>query len=1010
MTKNELKKNLIYSFLLFLYGDISERIHYMEKHLEIINNNYLIESTTRNQVLEELNEVSNKVSFKYNNMTKNIKNIDLDISNINYNTTINLIKQKNIILLPKELLEINPFKDEYNALLEIGEDNGFYSFKEMFLCMYHHYNFINLVNPNQKEIYKYLETEYIMNSIDLVESTSENVGTINFINRKTRPERFYGIFASIVIQVDKNYAIITNGYFRSDTLNLSLRTSPILLPSVYKQKKQTEENILNQYPEIDKVFLSKYLKYSHTCLYIIEAELNFINNFLEDYQLFKEIEIMNFQTLLSMFIKSNLDEMYKIIYILMLGNNQCVHNGSMLFNSIREKKTTSHIISQIIYFNLPFNFQNKIKITNNNIKNEIDKIKTIRYEDIDIKKKITAYNIPSHVKEFIIEKYEESKINPDNSYKALMVVDALLKYPWKPVDSDTLFNKIKESQYKTKDFIKQVAINLDKTVYGHNDSKNLLLQLMGKWIQTPNSKGKVLGLVGPPGCGKTLLAQSISSALNIPFVMIPLGGMNDVSDLVGHGYTYASAQYGMIVREMIRAGKWRCVMLFDEVDKIGKKNETNDIVNQLIHITDPNSNSSFKDRFFSSSIDFDLSGVLMIFSYNDRDKIDPVLQDRFHEIEVKPYSINEKIDIVNKYLLKEVCDGIGFDNTKIKLSYETIRYIIENHTVEAGVRGLKRILETILLKLNIDRIYLRGPFRKIIARLIKNKSNEILKYNDIWTQELKNFYNDSDDFNPNKYLSTEEIDQIYNMQLKNPITIDKDLVFRYINKPTLEFTEVHANNLIGVVNALYATSIGTGGIIPIQILPNYFGGKNSGIRLKLTGSQGKDMIESITCAFNIAIHLLSDKHKSMFINKFPNGFHVHTPSIGSPKDGPSAGCAFATAFISIIIGKKINRLISMTGEIEATGRITKIGGLLYKLTGAKRAGIKLIFICKENEDDYNDIKTKYPDIFNDGLEVKIIEHIYQIISDPLVILNIDSNDFDKKIWKEYMITSNININ
>jgi ATP-dependent Lon protease len=461
----------------------------------------------------------------------------------------------------------------------------------------------------------------------------------------------------------------------------------------------------------------------------------------------------------------------------------------------------------------------------------------------------------------------------------------------------------------------------------------------------------------------------------------------------------------MIVREMIKASNWRCVIVFDEIDKIGKKNDTNDVSNQLIHITDPNSNASFKDRFFSSSIDFDLSGALMICLYNDRDKIDPVLHDRFHEVEVKPYSINEKIDIVNQFLLKEVCGGIGFNHEKIHMSYETIRYIIENHTVEAGVRNLKRILETILLKLNIDRIYLRGPFRKIIMRIIKKKSNESPKYDDIWSQELKNFYNDVDDFTPNKYLTNEEIDEIYNMQFKNPISIDNELVLRYINKSNLEFTEIHKNNLIGVVNGLYATSIGTGGIVPIQILPNYFGGKHSGVRLKLTGSQGNEMIESITCAFNIAIHLLSDKHKKAFLNKYPNGFHVHTPSISSPKDGPSAGCAFATAFVSIIIGKKINRFISMTGEIEATGRVTKIGGLLYKLTGAKRAGVKLIFICKENEDDYNDIKKKYPDLFNDGLEVKIIEHIYQIISNPLVILNINSNDFNKEIWKEYMMTS-----
>jgi len=120
-------------------------------------------------------------------------------------------------------------------------------------------------------------------------------------------------------------------------------------------------------------------------------------------------------------------------------------------------------------------------------------------------------------------------------------------------------------------------------------------------------------------------------------------------------------------------------------------------------------------------------------------------------------------------------------------------------------------------------------------------------------------------------------------------------------------------------------------------------------------------------------------------DKFKNGFHVHAPSTSTPKDGPSAGCAFTSAFISRILNKPIKNTVGMTGEIELTGKITKIGGLIYKLIGAKKAGVKLVFVPKENEDDLKEIKEKNKKLIDENFQVKLVDNISEIIPEILII-------------------------
>ena len=256
--------------------------------------------------------------------------------------------------------------------------------------------------------------------------------------------------------------------------------------------------------------------------------------------------------------------------------------------------------------------------------------------------------MPLNVKSLALEKVEEMKSSGNEYYKQVTYVKTLLKYPWPSQNDDIVLNELNKDVNKRKQFANNLELKLKKQTFGHSEAKKTVIQTICKWITNPNSGGSVLSFVGPPGVGKTLLAKSIGNALNIPFAQITLGGQNDGELLHGHGYTYSGSQPGLIVRKMVELGKSRCILFFDELDKCSSKNGTNEIANILIHLTDPNTNKCFQDRFFQG-IDFPLDKVIMIFSYNDSSLIDPILIDRFREIKIKPYSLNDKVSIFKNF-------------------------------------------------------------------------------------------------------------------------------------------------------------------------------------------------------------------------------------------------------------------------------------------------------------------------------------------------------------------------
>lgn len=986
-----------------VYKKCTKMLISFEKHVDNLYAEWIIDIATRNLILQKVDELIRKLIKTYNSNLLNI----LDKKDKNEDFVFE-IPNKSVLKNISDCLEVveflqhgnksdDLFKDIKKEMLELFQENGYISMNK-FLKFYVGNNYHSLLEDNFVHKYKLYNKVFTPLNIKITNNDTKS-RSYDFSIEK--------ISINIDSLMDNTCKIILNlgfqkiqfdGYISADILNARIRTSQIVSPYLFSIKKNMLKTVKKIFPGIDSKFLERYMKMMNSSIYFVNNSNQLAEKINKDYTMFREISTKNFNTIMKDFINTEIKNMFNIINLLLIGNEQNVATATLLFNLLKDKKIGGDLLINIIFRNISYYSQVKIKKTSSLLKAEISRLRSLTPENIPIEKKLASMvNIPDPVKSYIIEKNNEIKTG-ENSYKLQMAINGLLQFPWKPIDYNNEYTQIKSSIVKSRNFLQSVAKTLNDSVYGHEHSKKVLIELIGKWIQNPDSTGQVIGLVGPPGVGKTLLAKSIGSSLGIPFSVVGLGGMSDSADLVGHSFTYAGAQYGMIVRQMIKAGKWRSVLFFDEVDKVAKRNETNEIYHTLIHITDPNMNQNFQDRFYSSSIDFDLSGVLIVFSYNDSSKLDPILLDRIKEIKISPYSTEEKIAIAQNYIINELCKSIGFNRSKILFHDHVIKYIIENYTQEAGVRKLRRKLEQILLKLNIDRFYMRGPFRKIIKDVYYQITGEEQQNDEISEEEKTDgCINSYVTFKENKFekmLDEEKMNEIFNLEIENPLVITNEFVHKYLEKPVTLVDKIHTQNMIGIVNGLYATSIGIGGIVPIQIYKNYIGDcTNDILKLKLTGNQKHVMKESVVCALTTAINMVAEKYKKEIKYKFPYGFHIHTPDGGTPKDGPSAGCAFATAFISILIGKEINREIAMTGEIELTGKISKIGGLDIKIVGAKKAGIKCIYICEENRDDYEKIKIKSPEMF-EGLEIKIINHIIQIVTDPNVLIGVSDDDFD----------------
>jgi ATP-dependent Lon protease len=343
---------------------------------------------------------------------------------------------------------------------------------------------------------------------------------------------------------------------------------------------------------------------------------------------------------------------------------------------------------------------NKFKLPYDISINDVD----LLLKSTDLFDKIMRLDLDTESKQTIISSMEHfNKLMPhDNEYHKLNKwVTGINKMPfgiYKPV---TISNKNTPSEINT--FFSTLQSNFNKTIFGQLEAKNKVLEETAKWISNPTAERNIIGLYGPPGTGKTSFCLSLSKSLNIPCAFISLGGIDSVSYLEGHSYTYEGAIYGKIIDILIQKQCMNPIIFMDELDKISDTERGLAVINKLIHITDTTQNTKYQDIYFRG-INIDLSKILFIFSYNYSSKINPILKDRITEIQLTKFKSEEKILIGCDYLLNPILKTYGFVSDEIIISSNIMRYIINRYCDnDSGVRKLKKLLETIIGKLNILR-------------------------------------------------------------------------------------------------------------------------------------------------------------------------------------------------------------------------------------------------------------------------------------------------------------------
>jgi ATP-dependent Lon protease len=499
---------------------------------------------------------------------------------------------------------------------------------------------------------------------------------------------------------------------------------------------------------------------------------------------------------------------------------------------------------------------------------------------------------------------------------------------------------------KKKKYMENVDNILNKCTYGQIDAKKQMKRIIGQWMNG-TSKGQCFGLCGPPGVGKTTLCKNgLAKCLfdengeSRPFAFLPLGGATNGSILEGHHYTYLGSTWGKIVDILMETKCMNPIIYIDELDKISKTEHGKEIASILTHLTDQTQNKEFYDRYFTS-IPIDLSQVLFIFSYNNKDDIDSILRDRIQEIPIKALSLQDKLVISQNYVIPEILTNVGFSNMEVVFTNEILINIINKYTHEPGVRKLNEILYDIIRDINLKKI---------------EDSNDIIEY-----------------------------PIIINEKITDPILS---------NMLSVTHKKINDKPMVGQGTGLYALSSGTmGGITIIQVMKT-LSDKKLCIE-KLTGSLGDVMKESMNCSLTVAWNILPDDIKKE-INECKDGFglHIHCGDY-QQKDGPSASLIQCIAIVSRLTNIPIRNDVAMTGEMDLQGKAKEIGGLHSKIMGAYEANVKKVLIPKDNEKDLDLILKKEEEEFIEMKKIKSLFNNTTLLDKIEVdndILNYPSND------------------
>ena len=525
--------------------------------------------------------------------------------------------------------------------------------------------------------------------------------------------------------------------------------------------------------------------------------------------------------------------------------------------------------------------------------------------DVDeLQKRIDAAKMPKEALDKANSEMKKLKMMSPMSAEASVVrnyIETLVNLPWKK---------------KTKIGKNLVAAQkiLDEDHYGLEKVKERIVEYLAVQQRVDKLKAPILCLVGPPGVGKTSLAQSIAKAINRKYVRVALGGVRDESEIRGHRRTYIGSMPGKILQSMTKVAVKNPLFLLDEVDKMGQ-DMRGDPASALLEVLDPEQNHTFVDHYVE--VEYDLSDVMFVATSNSLN-IPEALLDRMEIIRLAGYTEDEKLNIATRYLVPKQMKANGLKATEIDISEAAVRDIIQFYTREAGVRSLDREISKICRKVVKDLLTVKDEGKKAKAKRI-----------DVTSDNLED----------------------------------------YLGVKRFDFGLAAKENQVGQVTGLAWTQVG-GDLLTIESVA--MPGKGKTIT---TGKLGDVMQESIQAAMSVVrsrakrLGIPEDFYEK-------NDIHIHFPEGATPKDGPSAGIGITTALVSVLTNIPVRADVAMTGEITLRGEVLPIGGLKEKLLAAHRGGIKTVLIPDQNVKDLAEIPENVKNCL-DIRPVKWIEEVLE---------------------------------
>ena len=513
----------------------------------------------------------------------------------------------------------------------------------------------------------------------------------------------------------------------------------------------------------------------------------------------------------------------------------------------------------------------------------------------ELESQVEARGLPDVVKTRVLREVRKlrrmSPLSPESTV-ARNFVDWILALPWTERTDDVLD-------------VAHARRILDEDHYGLEEVKDRILDYIGVLSLVERIEGPILCLVGPPGVGKTSLGRSIARALGRKFVRMSLGGVRDEAEIRGHRRTYIGAMPGRVIQAMRRAEVINPVILLDEVDKLGQ-DYRGDPSAALLEVLDPEQNRAFNDHYLE--VDYDLSQALFVTTANYLPQVPEPLRDRMEIIRLAGYLDQEKLAIARQFLVPKQLRSNGLDPASVEWDADALPAIVQGYTREAGVRELER---------RIGRVA-----RKLARRKAESGQGPRAKGQ-----------GSGDPLAP----SPLPIARVRAADLKD-----------LLGTAPYDPASLSLEPKVGVATGLAYTSVG-GEVLEIEVSAVSGRGK-----LQLTGTLGDVMKESASAALSYAraragvLGIERDFHKT-------RDLHVHIPSGGTPKDGPSAGIAIATAIISALTSMPVRGDVAMTGEITLRGRVLPIGGLKEKAVAAHRNAVRHVIIPHQNLRDLDDL-------------------------------------------------------